>query len=98
MTHKRIKPARFSGLYKLDPLEGRAHLSVSVIGVEPCGFAAHAGNNVTPIADLTGNPLNFSQVVGLPAVQDNFLPAVQHFLPMDNPALPAVQRFLGDIA
>src|SRR5690349_2433057 len=96
-----IRP-RGKKAFLLDPLESRTLLSVSMFGgdsnsdqggteVHHHGFIA-----TTPIADLTGNPLTFTQVVNLPAVQipdaDHLLPAVQDIATLTSSTTPVKLR------
>ena len=47
---------------------------------------AHAAP--TPIGNFTGNPLTFSEIVGLPAVQNSLLPAVQDIATITSSTVP----------
>jgi len=78
----------------LEVLETRALMSAmsghAAAAVAAAQAAVHANPHSlpTPIANFTGNPLTFSQVVGVPAVQTNGLPAVQDIATITSSTVP----------
>ena len=96
MANSSSRKRRATSIPFFEPLEPRALLSAAALHAAPPAWLHvsshaefHRGNNATPtpITNLTGNPLTFSQIVGLP-MHDSELPAVQDIATITSSVIP----------
>jgi hypothetical protein len=98
MAHFSSRKRRAASITLMETLEPRALLSAAALHAAPAAWlhaspnaAFHRGTHVmpppTPIANLTGNPLTFSQIAGLP-MHDSELPAVQDIATITSTVIP----------